>query len=537
MAKVLSLLMLSCVCQCRLNLQELFKKCEGNVKDVVSSLERKEVSSNEKTDADFNEEIGNNSEENKIQDQQVVYNIIKEANIKYLEHNIDQAEALFASNWKKYGSSLMFQQEYIKFLLKIGNYDKILVLKSISGLTAQSLVEKAQECLNIIRSGNIKDIAGLVTTSPNSKDVILATIKYNYENNNLQTAEQYISHFEKLYSKNIALLGDLKLKIKFRLKKIEEGLEILRSMRDKRELYESYSSLYDRFKQIKAAENFDSFSKLNSIGRLFNSVIIKKQSDTSFSPSIYDSLYLVILEYLVEYGCDIHYKDTFSYATRLVNIDDSENTIYNYVRAALLAQKVSLAKDILEKNESRLSPHRINALKLLIRSELQKEEQRLEAERKRREEQERYKAEERERMLRSNSTHKAGTDFLNYYRVLGANKSSSQEDLKKCHRRKMKAISKKSAKILKPEEREKEMQSINKAFQVLSDPDKKKAYDFGIDPDAVPQQQNQNYHRRSNGHHSETYFEGGDFQDIFEQIFGGGRRSRGSRSHRQYIFL
>ncbi len=101
-----------------------------------------------------------------------------------------------------------------------------------------------------------------------------------------------------------------------------------------------------------------------------------------------------------------------------------------------------------------------------------------------------------------------------YYEVLGVSESASQEEIKKAYRKKAKKFHPDSNSEHADEEKFKE---INKAYQVLSDEEKRKKYDmFG-------KQGVNNIGGGSAGF--------SDFQDLFNTFFGGGGRRQKRGQH------
>lgn len=104
-----------------------------------------------------------------------------------------------------------------------------------------------------------------------------------------------------------------------------------------------------------------------------------------------------------------------------------------------------------------------------------------------------------------------------YYETLGVSENASQEEIKKAYRKKAKKYHPDSN---GDEADEEKFKKINKAYDVLSDEEKKKKYDrFGKEGVEGHAQRGQ---RRA----------ASNFQDIFEQMFGGGGRGRGRRQQK-----
>lgn len=126
--------------------------------------------------------------------------------------------------------------------------------------------------------------------------------------------------------------------------------------------------------------------------------------------------------------------------------------------------------------------------------------------------------------------------FVDYYKVLGIDKSASAADIKKAFRK----LARKHHPDLNPDnqaEAERKFKELNEANQVLSDPEKRKKYDkygkdweHGDEFEKQRQQQSQQQAKRgTQTAYSGQDFGGQDFSDYFESMFGGGR-SAGGRS-------
>jgi curved DNA-binding protein len=134
--------------------------------------------------------------------------------------------------------------------------------------------------------------------------------------------------------------------------------------------------------------------------------------------------------------------------------------------------------------------------------------------------------------------------YIDYYKILGVDKSATQDDIKKAYR--------KQARKLHPDlnpndkEAEKKFKELNEANEVLSNPENRAKYDkygekwkHGEEYEKAQQQQRQ-YQSKGGGNYGggfsgADFGEGEDFSDFFQSMFGGesggfGRSSRGSAS-------
>ncbi|EJL73538.1 DnaJ C-terminal domain-containing protein [Chryseobacterium populi] len=130
--------------------------------------------------------------------------------------------------------------------------------------------------------------------------------------------------------------------------------------------------------------------------------------------------------------------------------------------------------------------------------------------------------------------------YIDYYKILGVNKSATQEDIKKAYRK----LARKLHPDLNPDDKEAERQfkELNEANEVLSNLENRAKYDkygenwkHGEEYEKSQQQQRQYQNQNYGGGFSGADFgEGEDFSDFFQSMFGGGggfgRSSRGSAS-------
>lgn len=119
-------------------------------------------------------------------------------------------------------------------------------------------------------------------------------------------------------------------------------------------------------------------------------------------------------------------------------------------------------------------------------------------------------------------------EFIDYYKILGVDKTASEEDIKKAYRK----LARKLHPDLNPNDKEahKKFQQVNEANEVLSDPEKRKKYDtYGKDWQHADQFEQQRRSQRQSQYTGGQQFygdTGSDFSDFFESMFGGSERRR-----------
>ena len=109
-------------------------------------------------------------------------------------------------------------------------------------------------------------------------------------------------------------------------------------------------------------------------------------------------------------------------------------------------------------------------------------------------------------------------EYKDYYKVLGVEKSASQDEIKKAYR----TLAKKHHPDLHPddEKSQEKFKEINEAYEVLGDKDKRKQYDmFGSSANFS---NGQNFDPSQYGFGGGGYTQSGDFSDFFNMFFGGG---------------
>lgn len=132
--------------------------------------------------------------------------------------------------------------------------------------------------------------------------------------------------------------------------------------------------------------------------------------------------------------------------------------------------------------------------------------------------------------------------YIDYYKILGVDKSATQDDIKKAYRK----MARKLHPDLNPgdKEAERKFKELNEANEVLSHTENRTKYDkygenwkHGEEYEKAQQQQRQ-YQQQNysgGGFSGADFGEGEDFSDFFQSMFGGagggfGKNSRGSSS-------
>lgn len=130
--------------------------------------------------------------------------------------------------------------------------------------------------------------------------------------------------------------------------------------------------------------------------------------------------------------------------------------------------------------------------------------------------------------------------FIDYYKILGLEKSATADDIKKAYRK----LARKYHPDLNPndKEAEKKFKEINEANEVLGNAENRAKYDkygehwkHGEEYEKAQQQQRHQQSQQYGGFSGADFGEGQDFSDFFQSMFGGasqgfGRSSRGTAS-------
>src|ERR1041384_2930534 len=121
-------------------------------------------------------------------------------------------------------------------------------------------------------------------------------------------------------------------------------------------------------------------------------------------------------------------------------------------------------------------------------------------------------------------------EFKDYYRSLGVPKTATEDEIRKAFRKLARKYHPDVAK--NKAEAEEKFKEINEAYEVLSDPEKRKKYDTlganwnrqgGFQPPPGWQREQGGPFEQGGEAGYEFHFGGTGFSDFFEQFFGGAR--------------
>src|SRR5919206_4885573 len=121
-------------------------------------------------------------------------------------------------------------------------------------------------------------------------------------------------------------------------------------------------------------------------------------------------------------------------------------------------------------------------------------------------------------------------EYKDYYKILGVDRTADDKAIKSAYR---KLARKYHPDVAKGKDKGDRFREINEAYEVLSDPEKRRRYDtLGPDWQRYAQQPPEpGGGPQGSGFHVE-YGDAGDFSDFFRTIFGdmgGGRNAAGGR--------
>ena len=466
--------------------------------------------------------------------------VLAHAKELYRANKMTEAEAFFERHKSSYFDEMLFQADYLEFLLKVGKYEKIIEMEKKILPEVQDLVANAKLCRRKVMTRDPKQISQLFAKSPNSYTVVyMSALSSLYERDGTK--------FQKFF-------GQLNF-MEIPKNKTNEVIEL-------EAVYNAWRGNYDRaihsFRQAgvhNVADKLSRFQKqAKEIQHTAETVDHKIERYKSlcrdmrnsrimdiYQPSVYENLYNTVIKALLMLAVN-HSKIGFS-SDASSFYSDSGKSKYSailFIRTLLLDGSMKEAEKLMNEHRRVFSKTELNYMDSQVN-----EAKRKMKEKKQREEQERQERKQREeyyRRERQQPKPPVNRD-QDHYKVIGVPKTATVKEIKKAYRKKLKELNKKNKKAGKSatdldKNIEKEMQKLNKAYEILTNEESRKEYDMG------PQHQ---YYGGNNGRQGGQYQQyvydgrsgenfgfGGDFGNIFDEFLGGAFGGGGRSSQRFY---
>lgn len=457
--------------------------------------------------------------------------ILQEINDLYLQGKQKEATLAFETLFNNNIENKRIVYEYYQFLLKIGDFQKIINNKITFDLDNET-ISKLEHDQNILRFGNIKEKANLFVKYPGCFEVLYYNALYNFEHNDKTKFISFLDRLKKINSqhKNVLIL---EARMLMEDNKYTEGAHLF-GMAGNIEYKNKILSLNHELNQIDNYRN--NKTKLSNLLQL-HTIIKKYIILDQYKPSVYLGMEKLILEKIVDIYLASGLKGGSTYSKRLINMStDKKNKINNvikHIQNLLLENDITTAETLYSQFKNDMYANTASFLQQKI-NQLRQKIIKKEQEKRQWEEQRHY---EQQRQNNIKKTNNAGKDFLGYYKLLGITNKSSEKDIKKGWKKAAKKaqleIKQNEAKTGKKDETP--LIKVNKAWEVLGCKEKKELYDAGIDPTNSQQRANYNYQQQFN-------FDGGfdDINEILAQFFGGGdgfgSYNNGRRIVRRFVF-
>lgn len=444
----------------------------------------------------------------------------------YNSGNFAFMKDLFSSTESMYIDNAKYQSQYLDYLTKLGEYDRIIGMKSKISERNRELLDAACRYASILKTGSVKEIGKLYDVSPNSYRVAISAAESDLNEGDYASFTEHIGRAVKLVPeapKNSELMA----RYSFAIGDYERGLQYLYRAQE-RDAADGFRAVWEAFGAAKsrAETDQDRFAELKAV---FRSLVLRKNRD-AYVPSIYTRLNTEVLLYISSFGCDRNLQGVHFFADKCYEIDKSEISKFNKIKAMVIdGQPLDAARALLKAHAGELSANRHKVLQSLISL----------AEKSRRERQARRKMEMDERARREEwarqqrqaqqqaPSSRAGEDFLGHYKILGLDRSASVADVKKAFKRKYRRADSHSKDLKQASDYKKR---LTKAESVLSNKKERSLYDSGVDPEQPHQQQ------RGHERHGDA-----EFNEVFEALFrshgaGGRHFYNGGYGQQQFYF-
>ncbi|AFN82777.1 hypothetical protein EROM_040060 [Encephalitozoon romaleae SJ-2008] len=404
-------------------------------------------------------------------------NEVFKADISVKNGDLLKAESIYKEISQYFRDNDVFRKKYAEFLMAKGEYGEV-----IKGFgkdpEMKEKVKRANECLSILVSNNIRLIATLIKESPYSKLVLEAYIQVCLVDEKLEEAEKFVKKSRSLFP-NEPGFAHQEMQLYFLRGMFSPGIKALNSLEYK-EMASSFASILESYEWIKRS-NLNSKDKCKRLDKLVRTISLI-ESDSNFFPSIFSTLKLSVIFDLCKSGVEGGVQGLSSRARYLYSKRNNEDTMYLYIMALILDGNIKEAEEkfnLFKFRNMKLKNHISHRLQM-VKDEREKKKREKEEKKYRRRG---YTEENYGGMPRNKG------DFLGYYKTLGFKEGErpDEKEIKKAYRKLVVENKKKKKNPQEEKEWEENFKKLNKAFGVLRDKKKREMYDKGIDPDN-PQQ-------------------------------------------------
>ncbi|ORD94109.1 DNAJ [Enterospora canceri] len=433
-----------------------------------------------------------------------------------------EAERMYEELLQNTKNNKRINHEYAEFLYKMGKYQRIIELKDILKITKEREDEVKQN-IAVIKTGVNKNILRLLDKSPNSFEIVYAAAVNAFEKGDRTRFYGYFNRLKSLNKDDNRVIL-LQARLNMADGQYQDGIRLFEKLGHQN--FVEYAKLF-----LDKIASFNSISsgkeKAQHFVRLYNNMVPLLIKDR-YKPSLYTRIAKDVLEKIVEICLNSAIVGGVAYSNKLLYSDPGNlKHVINHIRLLLVENRVREAVYLFKEKKSELPKNvRVFLTDLIERKQKEVEE---EQKKQRAEEQRRREQRERRRRAQMGKSDNAGKDFKEYYKTLAIKKDAKEKEIKKAWKKAAKkaqiAMAKKERET--GEKDETPLKRVNKAWEILGDPEKKELYDKGLDPENPQESANYQYQQQFN-------FDGfDDFDEIVSQFFGG---RGGQRTFRTFSF-
>ncbi|KAI5148572.1 hypothetical protein ENBRE01_0410 [Enteropsectra breve] len=430
----------------------------------------------------------------------------------------NESEKLYAEHVDAHINEPNFKTNYAALLEKMGKYEEILKLNEKSAVDP-TMAAKAKSAVEILHSGDDERISTLYKSTCRNYQIIASAIKTKIIQGKNSELNGFFLRAAHCLNKNEEELAYLQGWYQFVIGDYSKAAANWAKVPSKANEAVIFTSLLREYEAKQAQAKYIDMLRIH--------VRVKNKADMdALKPSIYTHFLKATLKTLVLKGVKENKEGALEYAKQLIATEKDSGSLTLYLHACIIALNETVVRKEIEKYKSKLTSSNLREIenKLKLHETFKKEAKA--AEDRRKQEEERKKQEQQRQQYyggqqssRGSGVSRAGKDFLEYYKILGVDKNTDDKTMKKAYKKKLRAS-------MKMENKDEVQTKINKAYQVLSESEKKQLYDMGIDPDRPTEGNDGQGGGTGYGGYGQqrgaSYGYGDDLGDIFQSFFSGG---------------